>query len=195
MPAFAPFRITVCGLEELDSHCERGVSHVLSILDPDLPPPPAFGRFGEHARLDLRFDDVIEEMPGKQAPQPGHVAAILDFGRGLAAEAAAGTQRPHLLVHCHAGVSRSTASMSLILAQARPDRPPAEALAEVVRIRPQTWPNLRLLEMGDALLGLDGRLVAAAMERYRDYGRDNPEHVRFMRLAGRGREVAHLETR
>lgn len=194
-PPFAPFRITVCGLEELTAHCEVGVTHVLSILDPGLPPPPAFGRFGEHARLDLRFDDVIEEIPGKEAPQPGHVAAILAFGRELADEAteSRGRPQPHLLVHCHAGVSRSTASMSLILAQARPDRPPAEALAEVVRIRPQTWPNLRIVEMGDAMLGLGGGLVDAALQRYRDFGRDNPEHVRFMRLVGRGREVAHLD--
>ncbi|ACI99077.1 hypothetical protein [Rhodospirillum centenum] len=93
------------------------------------------------------------------------------------------------------GSPASTASMSLILAQARPDRPPGRGAGGGGADQAADLPNLRLLEMGDALLGLDGRLVAAAMERYRDYGRDNPEHVRFMRLAGRGREVAHLETR
>lgn len=189
---FVPFRITVCGIEELPGHCAVGVSHVLSILDPGLPPPPAFGSFGEHVRLDMRFDDIIDQMPGKTMPGPEHVDALLAFGRELAAEAEAGTGDAHLLVHCHMGVSRSTASMALILAQARPDRDPAQALAEVVRIRPQTWPNLRLLEMGDEQLGLNGRLVAAARDHYAAEAAREPAKARFFREVGRGREVAHL---
>ena len=43
METIAPFRISVCGIEELQGHCETGVSHVLSILDPDWPVPEAFG--------------------------------------------------------------------------------------------------------------------------------------------------------
>jgi len=36
---FAPFRLTICGIPELDEHCAAGVTHVLSILDPDNPGP------------------------------------------------------------------------------------------------------------------------------------------------------------
>ena len=61
MNPFAPFRITVCGIEELSGHCDANVSHVLSILDPEWPVPEAFGAFGEHARLELRFHDIIDE--------------------------------------------------------------------------------------------------------------------------------------
>ena len=32
MDTIAPFRITVCGIEELTDHPETGASHVLSIL-------------------------------------------------------------------------------------------------------------------------------------------------------------------
>jgi hypothetical protein len=39
---------------------QAGVSHVVSILDPDWPMPSAFGACGEHQRLELRFDDLIE---------------------------------------------------------------------------------------------------------------------------------------
>ena len=97
-------------------------------------------------------------------PQEEHVEQLLAFGRDLLAE-----PRPsaHLLVHCHAGVSRSTASMSLILAQALPDRPAAAILGEVLRIRPQTWPNLRILEFGDRLLSRNGELARAAFDIYR----------------------------
>jgi predicted protein tyrosine phosphatase len=183
---FVPFDITVCGLDELEGFCEAGVSHVLSILDPGFPEPTAFGAYGEHERLELRFDDVIEPWRGTIPPEPEDVAALLGFGRDLLAEPPPGA---HLLVHCHAGISRSTAAMTLLLAQARPDRPAADALAEVVRIRPQAWPNLRILEFGDALLRRDGALVAAARAHYRSRLARDPDFGQLMIEAGRGREV------
>jgi hypothetical protein len=57
-----PFKTTVCGIEELPDHSAVGVTHVLSILDPGWPVPDAFGSFGEHQRLELRFNDVIEDF-------------------------------------------------------------------------------------------------------------------------------------
>jgi hypothetical protein len=66
----------------------------------------------------LFFDDVIEDSPNQIAPHRRDVEAILVLGRSLNAEP---SSCAHLLVHCHAGVSRSTAAMTLILAQARPD--------------------------------------------------------------------------
>lgn len=181
---FVDFRITVCGIAELAGHSALGVTHVLSILDPGAPDPDAFGAFGEHERLDLRFNDIIDEIRGMRAPEPEDVAALLRFGRDLMRES-----RAHLLVHCHMGVSRSTAAMALILAQARPDRPALEAMAEVRRIRPRIWPNLRLIELGDAALGRKGDLVAAAIARYRHVIELRPEVGEMMAEAGRGREV------
>jgi predicted protein tyrosine phosphatase len=180
---FVPFRLTVCGLEEIDAHCATGVSHVLSILDPEWP-APAFGAYGEHRRLELRFNDVIEETPGSP-PLARHVASVLEFGKTL-------RDGDHLLIHCHAGVSRSTAAMTLILADARPDRPAAEAMAEVVRIRKQAWPNLRMIEIGDRMLGRNGEIVAAARARYADVLARKPYKADLFVEAGRGREVRGL---
>jgi hypothetical protein len=76
-----PFSITICGLEELPGHCQVGVSHVLSILDPEWPVPEAFGAFGEHAKLELRFHDVIEDQGGEVIPpQSEHVGNFLPLG-------------------------------------------------------------------------------------------------------------------
>lgn len=185
-PAFVPFAITVCGVEELYGHCDIGVSHVLSILDPGTPRPDAFGDYGEHERLEMRFHDVIEEAPLRPAPQPEHVERLLAFGRDLLAEPAPSA---HLLVHCWAGVSRSTAAMTLLLAQARPDRSAEEALAEVVRIRPIAWPNLRMIEIGDAMLGRGGDLVRAAHARYAAVLEHQPFRAQQMMAAGRAREI------
>jgi predicted protein tyrosine phosphatase len=183
----SPFKTSVCGIEELTGHCESCVSHVLSILDPDWPVPDAFHAYGEHARLELRFHDVIEESnPDMIAPQQEHVADLLAFGRGLLGEP---HDDVHLLVHCHAGVSRSTASMALVLAQALPDLPAERIFEEVLHIRPQAWPNLRILEIGDAMLGRRGELVAAAAGVYRTQLGRRQYLAEQMRSSGRGREI------
>ena len=187
METIAPFRITVCGLEELAGQREARVSHVLSILDPDWPVPEAFGTFGEHEKLELRFHDVIEPTKGQIVPTEAHVAELLAFGRDLMSEPPADA---HLLVHCHAGISRSTASMALILAQGLPQRSGREIMQEVLRIREKAWPNLRITEIGDAMLGRGGALVAAAHEIYRHQLKIRPHLADFMNEAGRQREVA-----
>lgn len=180
-----PFRMTVCGIDELAGHGAGGVTHVLSILDPGWPEPEALSAFDTHRRLKLRFHDVIEPHPDWIAPQPWDVELLLAFGRDL--REAPGT---HLLVHCHAGVSRSTAAATLILAQLRPDRPADEALLAVARLRPRAWPNLRILELGDALLGRNGEIVAAARAHYRRALEREPWLADAMIDGGRGREVA-----
>ncbi|MGC2411846.1 MAG: protein-tyrosine-phosphatase, partial [Stellaceae bacterium] len=109
------FRVTICGIPELDEHSAAGVTHVLSILDPDWPDPPAFATFAPHRRLALYFHDIIEPTRGMYAPSREDVERLLAFGRELG-----DTAGTHLLVHCHAGVSRSTAAAALILAQAYP---------------------------------------------------------------------------
>ena len=181
----APFQVTICGIDELGFHWEAGVTHVLSILDPGWPEPEALGAFDAHRRLELRFHDVIEAGPGWIAPERLDVEQLLSFGRDLTE--ARGT---HLLVHCHAGVSRSTAAATLILAQARPDRPAEELLQAVVRQRSHAWPNLRILELGDALLDRRGEIVDAARAIYRRRLEREPWMIEQMIESGRGREVA-----
>jgi predicted protein tyrosine phosphatase len=183
----APFRITVCGLDELTGHCETGVSHVLSILDPDWPVPEVFGRFGEHEKLELRFHDVIETESGRIAPNLEDITNILAFGRDLMSEP---SDNAHLLVHCHAGISRSTASMALILAQALPALSATAIIQEILRMRPKAWPNLRMIELGDSLLSRNGEIVAAAIEAYRSQLEVRPFLAELMIVGGRGREVA-----
>jgi predicted protein tyrosine phosphatase len=184
-----PFGISVCGVDELASFAEHGVSHVLSILDPGQPEPPALAAFPAHARLDLRFHDIIEEREGEIAPMVSDVDLLLAFGRDLQAEP---RERAHLLVHCHAGISRSTASMVLLLAQARPDEAAGAVVSEVVRIRPRAWPNLRIVKLGDALLKREGALVGAVRAQYATRLAETPELAQIFREVGREAEIEGL---
>lgn len=182
-----PFPITVCGLQELAGHAALQVSHVLSIVDPDHGSIDAFGDYGEHARMELRFHDVIEERPGIEAPQPRHVEEIISFGREILRDPEA---LRHLLVHCHMGVSRSTASMSLMLAQAQPHRSARHILHQVLAIRDQAWPNLRILEIGEKMLGRDGEFSGAVGEIYAYQLDRKPELKPLFTGYGREREIA-----
>ena len=179
-----PFAVAVCGIDELAGHGTLGATHVLSILDPDHPVPEAFGTFGEHAKLELRFHDIVDFRPGEVVPDRAHVGAILAFGRTMRTE-----ERASLLVHCHAGISRSTASMALLIAQALPDMPAADVLRTVHGVREKAWPNLRLIELGDAALDRGGTLVAATHALHRLQLEVRPHLAEFMTGAGREREV------
>jgi predicted protein tyrosine phosphatase len=182
-----PFGITICGIEELAGHRAIGASHVLSILDPDTPIPEAFGTYGEHEKLELRFDDVIEAAPGQQPPEPAHVERLLAFGRSLMVEP---PPTAHLLIHCHAGISRSTAAMVLVLAQAMPDQLAGAIVARVHEIREKAWPNLRMIEYGDAMLRRHGTLVAATSALHAMQIGRRPHIAELMERGGRAREVA-----
>ncbi len=175
--------LTICGLEELDYHSAQGVTHVLSILDPDWPEPDAFRALEPHLRTTLHFHDAIEPAPDIVLPQKAHVEAILAFGRN------AGDDLRHLLIHCHAGISRSTAAMAMILAQAFPHEQEEAIVDRLMRIRPQAWPNSRMIEFADELLGREGRLRAAVSRIYARHLAARPELAETMRRVNRAKEV------
>jgi len=181
-----PFEISICGIEELAPFETRGVTHLLSVLDPGFPEPESLGLLNPAHRLQLRFHDAIDQKPGETLVEVEHVRQVLEFGRDLP------EQHGHLLVHCHAGISRSSAFTILLLALALPDVPADEIVAEVVRVRDRAWPNLRIIELGDELLGRKGTLVAAVRARHAEYARRVPRFVQLMKDLGRAREVEGL---
>jgi predicted protein tyrosine phosphatase len=176
-PAFA-----ICGLDEIIGHQGRGVTHVLSILDPEWPDPEAFQAFDPHFRATLRFHDAIEPGADILLPQKVDVEAILTFGRE-AAEAGG------LLIHCHAGISRSTAATLMILAQAHPHEGEDELADRLLQTRPQAWPNFRMITFADELLNRSGRLSAATAGIYARQLANRPELAEIMRRGNRAREV------
>ena len=176
----------ICGLDELKGNSDKGVVHALSLVDPDLPEIEYFETYGTMRRLVLRLHDIIDPVPGMILPEVSHVQAILDFGREIEGE---GDATGALLVHCHMGVSRSTAAMTAILAQAHPEND-EDGIFETLRtIRPQAWPNSLMIEFADDLLGRDGRLVSALRRHYGTQMRAKPELSDWMVRLNRGREV------
>lgn len=180
--------LTICGLAELEQHGARGVTHVLSIIDPDCPDPQDFRRYDRHHRTTLRFHDIIEPVAGMFLPEPSHVEAVLRFGEELAARPTIAADA-HLLVHCHMGVSRSTAAMTTLLCQLHPKADEDAILAHLQAIRPQIWPNSRMIGYADAALGKNGRLSAALARLYARQLDLRPDLAHYMEHNGRAREV------
>jgi predicted protein tyrosine phosphatase len=180
--------LTICGLDELGDHATRAVTHVLSILDPNWPEPEAFWTYDPHHRIEMHFNDAIEPGPGIELPQARHVEEILAFGNTFQRDLAA-RREAHLLIHCHAGISRSTAAMTALLMQADPEETEERIFERLVAIRPKAWPNSLMIGFADDLLGRGGRLTAALR---RHYGRRlalRPELADLMAGLNRAREI------
>jgi predicted protein tyrosine phosphatase len=178
-------RLSICGLDEIAALRDRSVTHVLSILDPAWPDPAAFAEWRPHVRHTLRFHDIIAEYPGFDAPTHKHVESVIAFGEAIEA---VGEPVGHLLIHCHAGISRSTASMAILLARETPGQE-AAVFERLRAVRPQAWPNSRMIRLADDILGCGGRLIAELREHYLRQVDRRPELTEMIRSLGRDAEI------
>jgi len=160
----AQLTIRVGGLHTLDADIPAfRPTHLLGILDPLTPDPRAYRhKPAGRVALVLRFRDVDAATP--EGPGGHHAAAIIDFADRAVAASRQGEAR--LLVHCHAGISRSTASAYIALVRERGIERAPEAFAELLRIAVQPWPNRSLVELADRQLAAAGRLLAP-LDAYR----------------------------
>jgi predicted protein tyrosine phosphatase len=183
MTPLLPFTLTICGIDELPEHAGRGVSHVVTILDPDWPDPEHFGLYPPHARTIWRFHDIVNPQDGQTHATHGDVEAILAYGETLRAETV-----DHLLIHCHMGISRSTATAVILMAQRNPGRE-ADIFALLKAIRPFSWPNSRMVRMADEILERGGALVEAMRAHHHRVARVYPDKMPYLRASERGAEV------
>lgn len=179
----ADWELSICGLEALARHCRHGVSHVVSILDPEEPEPESLAAWPAGARLMLRFHDIVGPSRWLAAPKAGHVELLLAFGRSLRGQAG------HLLIHCHGGVSRSTAAAAALLLQAHPEADEDEVIGHVAGLRPQAWPNARIVTFADHILNRQGRLIEALGRFYGKRLSATPGLARRLHENGRSEEV------
>jgi predicted protein tyrosine phosphatase len=102
----------------------------------------------------LRLHDISAPLDGYIAPGEDHVADLIDFVRGW-------DRCAPLVVHCFAGISRSTASAYAAVCALNPARDEDDIAQALRRASPTATPNIRIVSLADRLLGRDGRMMAA----------------------------------
>lgn len=148
-----PF-IHVCSLQRLyDTVRETGARDVVTVIKA-VTPVPTPAEIAPHRHLQLNFSDITEPREGEVMASEKDVSALLDFAERWRRDAP-------LLIHCFAGVSRSTASAFISACALRPDRTEEEWAHTIRRFSPTATPNLHLVRVADELLGRRGRMVRA----------------------------------
>jgi predicted protein tyrosine phosphatase len=146
--------IHVCSLARLHETVEEiGARHVVSLLGDEaavLRPPSVAP---EH-HLRLRLHDISLPLDGYIMPGEDHVATLIRFVRDW-------DRRAPLVMHCFAGISRSTASAYASVCALNPQRDEASIAKALRRASPTATPNMRIVSLADKLLGRGGRMVAA----------------------------------
>jgi predicted protein tyrosine phosphatase len=146
--------IHVCSLARLHATVEEtGALHVVSLLkDTDLVLRPK--GVAEASHLILGIDDIAAPMDGYVLPCEEHVTKLVEFVRGW-------DRAKPMVVHCFAGISRSTAGAYVAACALNPCRDEWIIAQELRRASVTATPNPRIVWLADQMLGRDGRMVAA----------------------------------
>lgn len=149
--------LVVSGLTWARRH-KREFDGVVTIEDPDIgrrrwPASVRFYRKPAPAHLILRFYDLDYRLPDPyhqpwmRMAETQDVIDALEFAK----------QHESLLIHCRAGVARSTGITLAILTERMQD--PQAALDTLLEMRPDAIPNRHVVMLADEVLGCGGDLI------------------------------------
>ncbi|HXL13817.1 MAG TPA: protein tyrosine phosphatase [Bradyrhizobium sp.] len=149
--------IHVCSLAALpDTVKTTGASHILTVMaNVDQVQRPASVLEVNHLKVSM--DDITEQMDGFVAPCDAHIERVLNFVRGWDRSAP-------LVVHCYAGISRSTASAFAAACALNPHRDEMSIARQIRQASPTAFPNRLIVTLADKALGREGRMMRALDE-------------------------------
>jgi predicted protein tyrosine phosphatase len=154
-------RIVVCPLSQVSRMVAAYIpERVVSLLDPDFTFPDFGSSYGSR-HLRLRLHDVHSSEPGQVGPTPDHVEQLLLF-------LSAWQRSAPLLIHCRAGIGRSTAAAFIAACLHSPQRDEREIALDLRRISPLARPNELLIKLADFAMNRNGRMVEAVIQTGRN---------------------------
>jgi predicted protein tyrosine phosphatase len=145
--------LIVCPMSRIYAALAMRPARVLSLLSPGTPAPACPG-VPATRRLLLQFHDIAGPMDGLIAPDHATIQAVINFGRTCRAD------QP-LLVHCWAGISRSTAAAYVIACALDGSGNEGDRAMALRQASPQATPNRLMVALADEILGRSGRMVRA----------------------------------
>ena len=149
--------IVVCSLADLAKTAHRhGASHMTTLINARTPVErPATIPAEKH--LLLEFNDIASAIPGLTPPGRHHVERLFEFVREW-------DRKAPMIVHCYAGISRSTAAAYSAVLALEPYRDEFELAWELRTLSPSATPNPRIVAFADDILGRGGRMIDAIAE-------------------------------
>ena len=148
--------IPICSLEAVREMDLSPYGGVITIEDSTIEDPFRI-EYGPPEQLVLRFDDISAPHPEWIEPQEFHIERALSFTDKIGDGA--------LLIHCHAGISRSSAIALAILARGMGEGKEIEAIKTLEKIHPNARPNKSMVWMTDEILGRDMKLYQTAYKK------------------------------
>jgi predicted protein tyrosine phosphatase len=146
--------IIVCPLSAVQRLVDdHKVGQVVSLLGPETP-HRSFTGVAADRHLQLTFHDIVEPIDGFTAPRHEDAETLVTFLKRW-------DRANPLLIHCWAGISRSTAAAFTALCMLRPDMAEERIAKELRRASPSATPNRLIVSHVDKILGREGRMVSA----------------------------------
>jgi len=144
--------IIVCGLHAApDLVVKHKVGAAIGILAPETA-HPVFPSLAEDKRLRLSFNDINAPTEGMTAPSDSDVERLISFVKVW-------DRKSPMLVHCWAGISRSTATAFAAMCILRPDEDEMSLAAELRAASASATPNRLITAKMDEALGREGRML------------------------------------
>ena len=165
--------ILVCPLSRVQALAAHwGPTRVISVLDPGHTFPEIRG-IAPDRHLRLSFHDAHLPGRGITVPSPEHLGPLLLFVRDCA-------PGDRLLIHCLAGIARSTATAFITACDQHPSVSEYEIATILRRAAPLARPNETLVRVADAAMSRGGRMSAAIADTGRGLpGLEVPEGEPF----------------
>lgn len=129
------------------------VSHLVTLINDQtmVETPPTIT---PERHLRLAMNDIAEPQPGMVAPAEDHVAELIAF-------ASKWDLTGPMMIHCWAGISRSTAAAFITQCALNPEVDEHEIAAALRAASRTATPNRRLVALADTVLGREGRMTSA----------------------------------
>ena len=147
-------RLHVCSLALIvETVAKTGARSLVTLLSPGTAVQrPMHIRPERH--LNLAISDIVEPMPGHVLPEAAHLDELLKFVHSW-------DRAEPMLIHCFAGVSRSTAAAYTVACALNPARDEQQIAQAIRRASRTAQPNAAIVSVADRLLKRRGRMVHA----------------------------------
>ncbi len=145
--------ITVAPLNAVPGLVQQfGFGRVIGLLGPDTEHPEL--GLPKECHLRMTFNDISTPMKDLTPPGREHVKEIIGFIEDWDLSSP-------MLIHCWAGISRSTASAFITMCLLNPQEEEIDLAWELRNLAPSATPNRLIIEHADALMRREGRMVKA----------------------------------